>query len=625
MRNNANNNEFNKKKHEPWIVSGGFVLCIAALIIFMLITISNITSQVSVEEMSASADEIGNAFENAMKSDEDIIRNFANSLTGLTEYDGEEARTVLGSFAKTERISRVELLLPGNRIYTSAGNFYDTAGTLIFDDEAKNGIHVSDLQTDYVTGEKDVIRVFVPISNEGQKVAILCGVIKTDQLSGVFSNDLFDVEGSDYLIVDGESGDVICDSSQDKIDSIFDLSGRTIRGGKTLVEFNEDLQRGITSHFVFKSNYANAETEVLYEPMNVNDWRVIVRVPSDELKQKVASRKQVYMLVLTAILILSAAYIVWMYFIFSKEARNKQKRLDVVSYIYGVEKMLFSAHQKKEKVREALIEIARLTEAQLTFYALFNQDKPKEEPLYFVNDKTSIQSIKRFLKANDFFAEEFSHPEMEVCRNDYVVIPIIDSEEHQIGVLGASKVRNLWQAAYILRQVSVSFAMLGMNIHTYDMIKEMGEMDALTGVLNRNCFERKQNGYASRCRNTVSVIYVDVNGLHELNNEQGHEAGDAMLRFVANAISSRFGCEDTYRMGGDEFVAVAIDVFTDEIEERIIQIEEDLAKKSYHAAIGYAYREVPVDMTELTKQAETIMFDNKSKYYQSLGNDRRRR
>ena len=49
-------------------------------------------------------------------------------------------------------------------------------------------------------------------------------------------------------------------------------------------------------------------------------------------------------------------------------------------------------------------------------------------------------------------------------------------------------------------------------------------------------------------------VYIDANGLHELNNERGHEAGDLMLRFVADSLMEQFPRGSLYRVGGDEFV-----------------------------------------------------------------------
>ena len=60
--------------------------------------------------------------------------------------------------------------------------------------------------------------------------------------------------------------------------------------------------------------------------------------------------------------------------------------------------------------------------------------------------------------------------------------------------------------------------------------------------------------------------FIDANGLHEMNNDRGHEAGDDMLRAIAEEIRNRFDSKHAYRLGGDEFVIFAVD----EVEPKII-------------------------------------------------------
>lgn len=53
----------------------------------------------------------------------------------------------------------------------------------------------------------------------------------------------------------------------------------------------------------------------------------------------------------------------------------------------------------------------------------------------------------------------------------------------------------------------------------------LSETDLLTGLFNRNSYERKLKVYSSMCNQVFACIYVDVNGLHEINNTKGHVAG----------------------------------------------------------------------------------------------------
>ncbi|MBQ0043338.1 MAG: diguanylate cyclase [Lachnospiraceae bacterium] len=619
------NKEFKKSKYE-FLIASGLLAFIVAIITTVFIThINNVSSQITLESLRMYSTEIGNVINENMQADISVLQIYATKAASMDDLNGMEILNLLKTFQKTNRISSIEVFLPGNQMLTSSGMVYDTAGTMLYEEEAALGIHVSDRTTDFVSGKDNIVRIYVPIYKLGKKVAMMCGVVDTDSIANAFPSDCFEIAGSYFYVVDGNSGKIITASEGQKIDTVFDLSGRTIRGGKTIMDFKEDLEEGVSSHFVLKASFAAEEAEVYNASMSINNWSVVVFIPTGGLAAKAGARNLPFVIVLIASIVSLIGFSAWMYFYFSKESRDKQKRLDKVNYIYDVEKTLFSAHENKDKIQDALKAISKLTEAETAFFALWDVDRSKDETMYFVSERSSTQTVKRFLKSHDYFEEEFKQTEKEVVKKDYVAISIVDTDEKQMGVLGVSNPYNPWQAAYFLRQVAVSFSMLGMNIHTYDVIKEMGEVDALTGVMNRNCFESRQNSYAKNCRESVCVVYVDVNGLHELNNTQGHEAGDTMLRYVANAISNEFGRTDTFRMGGDEFVAVASDVFEGEIKDRLARIDEAMDQKGYHVAVGTSSMNMPVDMAFLTKRAETIMFDNKSRYYLELGNDRRRR
>ena len=112
-------------------------------------------------------------------------------------------------------------------------------------------------------------------------------------------------------------------------------------------------------------------------------------------------------------------------------------------------------------------------------------------------------------------------------------------------------------------------------------------------------------------------IGMDVNGLHELNNAKGHQAGDIMLREVADELRKQFGDELTYRMGGDEYVAFAPDLSEDRLHEKVRTFSRAIEQKDYHAALGWATCETAsLRMENLLRIAETRMYQAKSACYQ---------
>lgn len=153
--------------------------------------------------------------------------------------------------------------------------------------------------------------------------------------------------------------------------------------------------------------------------------------------------------------------------------------------------------------------------------------------------------------------------------------------------------------------------------------QKLAERDLLTGLLNRNSYESNLHNYPKSCKFALTCVYVDVNGLHDLNNTQGHTAGDNMLKAVAYTIRSHFGDKDTYRIGGDEFVAFARDEHIDSVKSKIDTINAELTELKYHVSVGMCESGMPIDIDELIKQAEKYMYEEKTRYYDHMGIERR--
>jgi diguanylate cyclase (GGDEF)-like protein/PAS domain S-box-containing protein len=94
-----------------------------------------------------------------------------------------------------------------------------------------------------------------------------------------------------------------------------------------------------------------------------------------------------------------------------------------------------------------------------------------------------------------------------------------------------------------------------------ERVREMAFHDSLTQLPNRALFlDRLQHSVASAHRESrpLSVLYLDLNRFKEVNDTRGHEAGDAVLRDVAQRFARVARESDTLaRLGGDEFAVVA--------------------------------------------------------------------
>lgn len=148
--------------------------------------------------------------------------------------------------------------------------------------------------------------------------------------------------------------------------------------------------------------------------------------------------------------------------------------------------------------------------------------------------------------------------------------------------------------------------------------------DLLTGLKNRNAYERVLERYAAERPEPFACVYADANGLHELNNSQGHLAGDRMLQCVSDSLTKVFGAGNVYRIGGDEFL-----VFTKMEEsaaaEKAADAKEKVGKEGYHVSIGTASGEKTTAVTAIVKAAEKKMYEDKRQYYMTQGDRRKMR
>ncbi len=99
--------------------------------------------------------------------------------------------------------------------------------------------------------------------------------------------------------------------------------------------------------------------------------------------------------------------------------------------------------------------------------------------------------------------------------------------------------------------------------------------DALTGLYNRGYFDNELNRYQFRMLLPVSVVVIDVDGLKQINDSMGHEAGDRLIIGVATILKEAFRGDDTVaRVGGDEFSILLPETG----EEAIVMVVERLRK-----------------------------------------------
>ena len=112
--------------------------------------------------------------------------------------------------------------------------------------------------------------------------------------------------------------------------------------------------------------------------------------------------------------------------------------------------------------------------------------------------------------------------------------------------------------------------------------------DILTGCFNRRGGLRLlEQSIELSLRNNLklSICFIDVDGLKEVNDRDGHAAGDALLMTVVDAVKARIRTSDElFRYGGDEFIIIFPGADEDECIEIVNQIKKDAEMFSYGIA-----------------------------------------
>lgn len=217
---------------------------------------------------------------------------------------------------------------------------------------------------------------------------------------------------------------------------------------------------------------------------------------------------------------------------------------------------------------------------------------------HFAEDPTPV-SFRYRRKVND----EFRWVKLEIA-------PSVEySEDNQVMLLSLKDIHEEYLAQSRSRQ---------------ELIDNMSR-DALTNLFNRLKFKADIGKLSDSSEPFFICLYIDVNGLHELNNHLGHQKGDDMLCCVADTLVKYFPDENVYRIGGDEFVVTSTAMDRHAAELNMERVRRDLRKDNYEISVGIASGTCGSHVEKLVAEAELAMRNDKSAYYMRNGDRRRKR
>lgn len=193
--------------------------------------------------------------------------------------------------------------------------------------------------------------------------------------------------------------------------------------------------------------------------------------------------------------------------------------------------------------------------------------------------------------------------------SDESVTSFAESQLGSKNVIGGFQARFVWKVITRLKQ-------------TNEQIIHLAHHDALTGLPNRILFQDRLNqalAKARREKESIAVLFLDLDGFKLVNDTRGHDVGDALLRESAKRILSCVRDSDTVaRMGGDEFTVILSNISSPNSTDRVVsKIVESIADPyvlngkscSVSVSIGIAlYPEHGETSEQLLKIADAAMY-----------------
>ncbi|MCR4644573.1 MAG: sensor domain-containing diguanylate cyclase [Oscillospiraceae bacterium] len=155
----------------------------------------------------------------------------------------------------------------------------------------------------------------------------------------------------------------------------------------------------------------------------------------------------------------------------------------------------------------------------------------------------------------------------------------------------------------------------------YQNAVDMANRDALTGVKNKRAYvqaETELDEMIDKQNNPpFAIVICDVNGLKQVNDTQGHKAGDDFIRSACSIICNNFKHSPVFRIGGDEFAVILKGTDYEHRTELMEQLDQVLRENPHNgvviiaAGISDFVPEQDMRVQDVFERADDLMYDNK--------------
>ncbi len=179
------------------------------------------------------------------------------------------------------------------------------------------------------------------------------------------------------------------------------------------------------------------------------------------------------------------------------------------------------------------------------------------------------------------------------------------------------------KAIHIKETLELTTFFIASEISSYELIDKfriLSTVDLLTGVLNRNEMNNRvmQLGLSKGPGGkNIGIIFADLNGLKRMNDNNGHSAGDDLIKDAAGILKSIFPDDEIFRAGGDEFMILLRGTNMEELKKYESCIKAEAAKTaSVSFSVGLCVEDKSSDIYEAMKKADKNMYEDKKIFYE---------
>lgn len=624
---------------------------LVVMVLILVLTVATYNISLRQEE-----EECFNRLENASETMVQSIKNRVNDDLNYLRLIGkdfsnedhlptyEEYKDRLSTFEDVSLFERVDLLMKNNTLYTMHDEVQQIY-TNEFLELNSTAEYMDRVHTDTLTNKRSV-NYYVPIQQNETVIAYLVGVFQCDTMDDQFYTKILNGKTRN-LIIDTTDGQVVMDNQDMNIGNIAsDTDFKLLSPKKNVLKQIHSLKSG-----AFASEKNGEKKYFVYKPVGVCNWELLVMVNEEDAFANVLTLKNNYMIMVICeilILLLYCGFYITKVRRISKKSNELNEDLNVSNTLIQCVRKLSNDLYKESTIDEILQIICEFYQAERCYVLDLDMDNKKVNGIFEYgkrHDDIHIENMVRlclghtdlinqfFENQKSYYIEDVTHEIpytspiyasfMQQKIHSIIVVPFMDNKKIK-GVFAVDNPKQNYYQKDFLESLCFFIKTAMEREKEKTKLKNLSYVDSLTYAQNRNHF----NEYIEQNRNkelhSLGVIYLDLNGLKEINDKMGHIAGDTLIISASYALQEIF-LDNSYRVGGDEFVVIEQDVSELLFFDQYAKFLKRMKELEISVATGCVWKETCSNLSETLQEADQKMYEDKKRYYSLAENDRRRR